>query len=79
MRSALRVTAVARDRQFTVRAVSDVSVPPRSRDRRSNADAAEARQLERRMAQVEAGDEAEQIDLDALDPADLDAEQAPQA
>ena len=31
------------------------------------------------MAQVEAGDQAEHIQLDALDPAELDAEQAPQA
>ena len=42
-------------------------------------DAAEARQLHGRVAQVEAGDEAEDIELDPLDPAELDAEQAPQA
>src|SRR6185437_10704079 len=30
------------------------------------------------MAQVNAGDEAKEIDLDAFDPSDLDAEYAPQ-
>ena len=42
------------------------------------ADAAEARQLHGRMAQIETGDQAEEIELDALDPAELDAQQAPQ-
>jgi hypothetical protein len=42
-------------------------------------DAAEARQLDAGIAQVDAGDEAEEIHLHALDPAELDAQQAPQA
>src|ERR1043166_6058865 len=42
-------------------------------DRRGHADAAVARQLDAGMAQVEPSDQAEQIDLDALDPADLNA------
>ena len=34
---------------------------------------AEAGELDRRLAQIEAGDEPEEIELDALDPADFDA------
>src|SRR5262245_50535202 len=41
-------------------------------------DAAEARQLHGGMAQVEAGDQAEKIDLDPFDPTELHAEQPPQ-
>ena len=48
----------------------------RGRHRRFQADAAVARQLQPGMAQVEPGHQAEQIDLDALDPADLDARRA---
>src|SRR5262249_6951815 len=38
----------------------------------------EARQLHRRMAQIEARDQAKKIDLDALDPSDLGANETPQ-
>jgi hypothetical protein len=44
--------------------------------RRVHADAADARQLDRRMADVEPCDQREQVDLDSFDPAGLDAEQA---
>src|ERR671933_117251 len=40
------------------------------------ADAAPAGQLEGRATQIDSGDEAEDIDLDSLDPADRHAEQA---
>src|SRR5262245_47047921 len=43
-----------------------------------DAEAAEAGELHARMAQVEPGDQAEEIELDAFDPADLDAENSPQ-
>lgn len=42
------------------------------------ADAAEARQLDGWVAQVEARDQAQKIDFDALDPAELHPEEAPQ-
>ena len=45
----------------------------RGGDRSLDADAAEAGQFQRRMAQIETGDEAEQIYFDTLDPAGLDA------
>ena len=41
-----------------------------------HADAAVARNLQGRFADVEPGDQPEQIHLDAFDPAELDAEQA---
>src|SRR5437588_5227776 len=47
----------------------------RSRDR-ADADAANTWQLDRRTADVEAGDEAQHVDLNALDPADRHAEEA---
>ena len=49
-------------------------------DRRAvgKTEAAEAGQLQPRMADVEAGDEAKEIELHALDPSGLDAEDAPQ-
>ena len=43
---------------------------------RADADAAEARELQSRTADVEAGDEAQNVDLHALDPADRHAEEA---
>src|SRR5919204_179 len=42
------------------------------------AEAAEARQLHRRMAHIEPGDQPEEVELDAFDPANLHAEQTPQ-
>src|SRR6516162_6961658 len=56
---------------------------PRARWRRDrgsvvDADAAEARELHRGMAQIETCDQAENVDLDALDPTQLDAEETPQ-
>src|SRR5215472_3325340 len=51
----------------------------RRRDRGSvvDADAAEARELHGGMAQIEACDQAENVDLDALDPTQLDTEETP--
>jgi hypothetical protein len=37
------------------------------------ADPAEARQLDGRTSDIDAGDEAEKVDLDAFDPAELEA------
>ena len=49
------------------------------RGRPAEPEAAEARQLQRGLPQVEAGHEAEDVELDPLDPAELHAEHAPQA
>src|ERR1700681_2041665 len=49
----------------------------RAGDRRFNADAAEARELQAGMAQIEPGHQSKQVDLDALGPAELDAGKAP--
>src|SRR6185436_10083477 len=51
----------------------------RRRDGAIETNAAEARQLERRLAQIDAGHEPEQVHLDALNPAKLEAGEAPQA
>src|SRR5580692_902897 len=57
---------------------------PSSRGRRRDgcavveAEAAEARKLDGGMAQVEAGDQTQEVEFDALDPAELDADDAEQ-
>ena len=66
--------------QFRVSGLSYFA-PAGRRDRGSvvEADAAEARHLHARMAQVETGNQPEEIQLDALDPADLDTPSRPQS
>src|SRR5262245_21059525 len=54
----------------------DTQRSPASGDDRVEADAAEAGELHGGAADVDAGDEAEHVDLDALDPADRQPEQA---
>src|SRR5581483_4144448 len=62
-------------------AMSSASVRRRRCGERSavvHADAAEAWQLHAGVAQIEPGDETKDVQLDPLDPADLDSKQTPQ-
>src|SRR5258705_11525450 len=49
------------------------------RGQAAEADLAETRQLEGRVADIEAGDQAKDVDLDAFDPAQLEADETPEA
>ena len=62
---------LATGRAYASRQIGVSLFGQRGGDRGFHADAAESRQLDAGMTQIEAGDQPEQIDLDALDPAEL--------
>src|SRR5262249_34795074 len=78
LRRALRAAA-RRGNMGESRLPAGIGRGPGECRRAGEAEVAQGRQLEPGLAEIEAGDETQQIDLEAFHPADLDSEEAPQA